>query len=75
MLQTIVSKSFFRILLTVLLYLGVALSLFPYFTGRVFTGMFLVFTGAALAVIAGLARCFLTEGECSDREHLKQRIP
>jgi hypothetical protein len=75
MAQPLLSKAACRISLTILMYLGVLLFLFPYLSGRVFTGVAFVVTGAALAVIAGLARCFLTEGGCTERESIKQRIP
>jgi hypothetical protein len=69
------SKPACRITLTVLMYLGVVIFLLPYLTGRVFTGVLLVITGAALAIVAGLARCFLTEGDCTEPDHLKQHAP
>jgi hypothetical protein len=75
MTKPLLSKPAVRILLTIAMYAGVVLFLFPYLTGRVFTGVLLVITGAALAVIAGLARCFLTEGGCTERDSIKQRIP
>jgi len=71
----LLSKPACRISLTILMYLGVLLFLLPYLTGRVFTGVLLVITGAALAIIAGLARCFFTEGDCSEPDHLKQHVP
>jgi hypothetical protein len=57
------------------MYAGVAMFLLPYLTGRIFTGVLIVVLGAALAVSAGLARCFLTEGDCSEPNHMKQHIP
>jgi hypothetical protein len=41
----------------------------------VFTGVLFVVLGASLAVVAGLARCYLTEGDCTERDHIKQHIP
>jgi hypothetical protein len=75
MAQPLFSKAHCRIALTVALYLGVLLFLFPYVTGRVFTGVLFVVLGASLAVVAGLARCYLTEGDCTERDHIKQHIP
>jgi hypothetical protein len=75
MSQPLLSKPACRITLTILMYAGVLLFLFPYLSGRVFTGVVFVITGAALAVVAGLARCFLTEGDCTERDSIKQRIP
>ena len=68
-------KPVVRIALTILMYCGVLLFIAPYATGRVFTGVIFIVTGAAVAVIAGLARCFLTEGGCSEKESQTQHLP
>jgi len=75
MAQPLLSKPIVRIILTIAMYAGVVLFLLPYLTGRVFTGILLVITGATLAVVAGLARCLLTEGDCTEGDHIKQHIP
>jgi hypothetical protein len=75
MAKPLLSKSLCRTSLTVALYLGVLLFLLPYLTGRVFTGVLVIILGASLAVVAGLARCYLTEGDCTERDHIKQHIP
>jgi hypothetical protein len=75
MAQPLLSKPLCRTALTIALYAGVVLFLVPYLTGRVFTGVLVAIAGAALAVVAGLARCYLTEGDCTERDHLKQHIP
>jgi hypothetical protein len=75
MAQPLLTKSICRTSLTVALYLGVILFLLPYLTGRVFTGVLVIILGASLAVVAGLARCYLTEGDCTERDHIKQHIP
>jgi len=61
------SRCSLRYLFTVLLYVGVAIFLWPYFTGHLYTGMLLLVGGAGLAVVSGLLRCCLTEGDCPDR--------
>ncbi len=61
------SRCTLRYLLTVLLYAGVAVFLWPYLTGHMFTGMFFLIGGACLTVVCGLLRCYLTEGDCTDR--------
>jgi len=58
------SRCTLRYLLTVLLYAGVAVFLWPYLTGHMFTGMFFLIGGACLTVVCGLLRCYLTEGDC-----------
>ncbi len=73
--QPLVSKAVVRTTLTILLYAGVVLFLLPYATGHVFSGVLLLIVGASLAVVAGLARCYLTEGDCTERDTLKQHIP
>lgn len=75
MAKPLFSKPFLRITLTVALYIGVVLFLLPYLTGRVFTGILFIIGGATLAVVAGLARCYLTEGDCTEPDHIKQHIP
>jgi hypothetical protein len=61
------SRCNLRYLLTVLLYAGVAIFLFPYFTGHLSTGIFFLIGGAGLIVVCGIFRCCLTEGDCPDR--------
>jgi hypothetical protein len=59
------SKSALRILLTVLMYSGVLVFLYPYVVGTLSSGILLLIAGAGLAVSCGLLRCYLTEGDCS----------
>jgi hypothetical protein len=61
------SRCTLRYLVTVLLYAGVAIFLWPYFTGRIATGIFFLVGGITLAVVCGIVRCGLTEGDCPDR--------
>jgi hypothetical protein len=61
------SRCTLRYLLTVLLYAGVVIFLFPYFTGRISTGILFLIAGAGLIVVCGILRCYLTEGDCTDR--------
>jgi hypothetical protein len=60
------SRCTLRYLLTVLLYAGVAIFLVPYFTGHVVTGILFLVGGATLTVVAGILRCCLAEGDCTD---------
>jgi hypothetical protein len=53
-----------RVVLTILMYAGVGIFLFPYFTGRITTGIIFMIVGAGMAVSCGLFRCYLTEGDC-----------
>lgn len=57
-------KKLMRWTLTFLMYSGVVVFLFPYVTGRFTTGIFFMILGAGMAVVFGLLRCYLTEGDC-----------
>jgi hypothetical protein len=59
------SKSVLRIILTILMYTGICVFLFPYFRGRITAGIPFMILGAAGTVICGLLRCYLTEGDCA----------
>ena len=61
------SRCTIRYIFTILIYAGVAIFLWPYFTGHLYTGMLLLVGGAGLAVVSGLLRCCLTEGDCTER--------
>ncbi len=63
------SRPTLRFLLTVLMYTGVVVFLTPYFTGRISRSILILIAGAALTVICGMCRCFLTEGDCEEGQH------
>lgn len=63
------SKSMLRVLLTILMYTGVIIFLVPYFTGTITAGVGFMIGGAALTVVCGLLRCYLTEGDCGRIPH------
>jgi hypothetical protein len=58
-----------RIILTILMYAGIVVFLFPYVTGRLTTGIIFLIVGAGAAVVCGLLRCYLTEGDCGRIPH------
>ena len=60
-------KSTLRIVLTILMYSGAIVFLAPYFSGHLQRSIPFLIGGALATVVFGLLRCFLTEGECSDR--------
>jgi hypothetical protein len=64
------SRQTVRLLLTILMYAGVAVFLLPYFRGKLVTGMWFMIGGAGMAVVCGLLRCYLTEGDCSRIPHI-----
>jgi hypothetical protein len=68
------SRSATRFLLTFLMYFGVVIFLYPYVTGRLSNGILMLIGGASMAVICGLSRCFLTEGDCADT-HITKPAP
>jgi hypothetical protein len=63
------TKRVMRVVLTILMYAGVVVFLLPYVTGRLTTGVSLLIIGAGAAVICGLLRCYLTEGDCGRVPH------
>jgi hypothetical protein len=63
------TKRVMRVVLTILMYAGVVVFLLPYLTGRLTTGINLLIIGAGSAVICGLLRCYLTEGDCGRVPH------
>jgi hypothetical protein len=62
------SRCTLRYIFTVLIYAGVALSLYPYLTGRLSSGIIFLVAGIGLAVLAGILRAVCVEGDCPDRE-------
>lgn len=58
------TKKSWRLLLTILMYAGVVVFLFPYFGGKMVAGIWFMIAGAGMAVVCGLLRCYLTEGDC-----------
>jgi hypothetical protein len=58
-----------RTMLTILMYAGIVVFLFPYVTGKLTTGIIFLIVGAGTAVVCGLLRCYLTEGDCGRIPH------
>ena len=58
-----------RVVLTILMYAGIVIFLIPYISGTVTAGIMLLIFGAGAAVICGLLRCYLTEGDCGKVPH------
>ncbi len=52
-----------RILLTILMYGGVAIFLLPYVIEKAAMAPVLMLLGAIIAVVCGLLRCYFTESE------------
>jgi len=63
------TRSITRIVLTILMYAGVVVFLFPYFAGRITTGILFMIIGAGATVLFGVLRCYLTEGDCGRVPH------
>jgi hypothetical protein len=55
-----------RYIFTILIYAGVAIFLWPYFTGHISTGILFLVGGMGLAVLSGILRCCFTEGDCTE---------
>ena len=62
-------KKILRIVLTILMYAGVLVFLIPYFRGTITTSIIFLIVGAGFAVLCGLLRCYLTEGDCGRIPH------
>jgi membrane protein CcdC involved in cytochrome C biogenesis len=62
-------KKFLRIVLTILMYAGVLVFLIPYFRGTITESIIFLILGAGFAVLCGLLRCYLTEGDCGRITH------
>jgi hypothetical protein len=63
------SRKVLRVILTILMYAGVVVFLLPYLTGKLTAGVLFLIIGAGSAVIFGLLRCYLTEGDCGKVPH------
>lgn len=61
------TRKTWRVVLTILMYAGVVVFLLPYFRGKIMTssGIWFMIVGVGMAVVCGLLRCYLTEGDCS----------
>ena len=58
-----VNKRTVRTLLTILMYAGVGIFLLPYAFGKASIAPVMMLLGGIIAVVCGLLRCYLTEGE------------
>jgi hypothetical protein len=61
------SRCTLRYLFTVVLYAGVAFVLIPYVTGQTSRALKYVLVGIGVSLVAGFARCYFMDGDCSDR--------
>ncbi len=62
------SQCTLRRIFTVLLYAGVGVFLYPYLTGHFSNAVLFLVAGIGLAVLCGVLRCCLAEGDCTERE-------
>jgi ABC-type uncharacterized transport system permease subunit len=63
------SKGIVRTVLTILMYAGVAVFLYPYISGHLMAGVPFMIAGASCTVVCGFLRCYLTEGDCGRIPH------
>ena len=61
------SRSDIRLLLTILMYAGVLVFLYPYIWGTLSRGILLLIGGAAITVVCGMLRCLCVDGDCAER--------
>lgn len=64
------SRCTLRYILTVLVYAGVAIFLYPYLTGRLSGGMTFLLIGIGLAVVCGILRAACMEGDCTQGQYI-----
>jgi hypothetical protein len=57
-----------RRIFTVLIYAAVGVFLFPYLTGHLGHALSYLLIGISLAVVFGILRCTVVEGDCTDPE-------
>ena len=67
----IIDRSTLRILLTIFMYVGVAVFIYPYATSHMTSGVYFLICGAILTLTCGALRCYLTDGDCTERFHNK----
>ena len=67
------SKSILRIILTILMYAGVCVFLFPYFTGRITAGIPFMIFGAGCTVVCGLL-AFVVLNQRGDRSRRQDEL-
>jgi hypothetical protein len=58
-----------RVVLTILMYAGVVVFLYPYLRGTLSSSFIFMIVGAGSVVLFGLLRCYLTEGDCAKTPH------
>lgn len=63
------TKRITRTVLTILMYAGVVVFLYPYLAGKITTGVIFMIIGAGATVVFGMLRCYLTEGDCGRIPH------
>jgi hypothetical protein len=69
------SKRGLRLVFTILMYTGVAVFLIPYARGRMYTGLIFLIAGIGIAVVAGMLRCYFTEGDSPEQHILSKPCP
>ena len=67
--KPLVDRSTLRILLTIFMYVGVVLFIYPYAASRISSGFYFLICGAILTLACGALRCYLTDGDCNERSH------
>ncbi len=61
------SRCTLRYLATLAMYVGVAICIIPYVSGKIYTGLIFLACGGALAICSGLVRCYYTEGDSPEQ--------
>ena len=69
--RPLIDRSTTRLLLTIFMYVGVVLFLYPYATSHMSSGVYFLICGAIVTLSCGALRCYLTDGDCHDRTHTR----
>jgi hypothetical protein len=70
-MKAIFDRVCMRTLVTIFMFVGVAIFLLPYFSESLSTGIIFLIVGAFIAVSCGFLRCYL-DGPCAPERRTKQ---
>jgi hypothetical protein len=66
------SRCSLRYLFTFVMYLGIAVFLIPYISGKTSSGTIFLIVGMGIAIASGLLRCFFMEADTTE-QHLPDK--
>ncbi len=69
--RSFVDRATVRVLLTIFMYVGIIIFLYPYATSHMSSGIYFLICGAVVTLTCGALRCYLTDGDCHERTHTR----